>query len=204
MSQATVLALIDDLAGTRSDTASLAEAAVRLRYYTDLIYENGLLRERDCDASYVAVTRGTGDYAYPSIAIRPLVILYDNRHLRPTMRRGLEAYDPAHRDRQGRPAAYTTQDQAQRAIRLIPVPDVDGQAVGTLDPLVDPEFPGNNLTFVYTATVDDVAPEDELWMALDVLAREFGHESDHYDPQYAKLARQLATMLRSMVGADAP
>jgi len=204
MAQTDVLALIDDLAGTRSDTASLAEAAARLRYYTDVVYENGLLRERDCDASYVAVTRSDADYALPSTAIRVLALLYDNRHLRPIMRRGLEAYDPAHRAREGRPAAYTTQDEDQRTMRLIPVPDVDGVAVAALDPLVDPEFPGNNLTFIYTATVDDVAPEDELWVALEVLSREFGHESDHLDPQFAKLARQLAAMLRAMVGADAP
>jgi hypothetical protein len=204
MAQADVLTLIDDLAGTRSDTLSLAEAATRLRYYTDVVYENGLRRERDCDASYVAVTRSDADYAFPSTAIRILAVLYDHRHLRPIMRRGLESYDPAHRAREGRPAAFTTQDEDQRTLRLIPVPDVDGLAVGALDPLVDPEFPGNNLTLVYTAAVTDVAPEDELWLALEVLAREFGHESDHYDPQFSKLARQLATMLRAMVGADAP
>lgn len=201
MAQADVLALIDDIAGIRSDTVNLAEAAVRLRFYGDVVFENGLQREEGSwDAAYAAVTRGTATYTEPAAAIRTMMLLYDNRELRGATRRGLEAYDANWRSRQGRPRSYTEQDQDYGVMRLVPVPDVDGQTVGAFDPLVDPDFPGNNLTFVYTDNVTDVLAWDEMWVALDVLSREFGRESDHYDTEFAKLARQLAAMIRSMVG----
>lgn len=201
MPQADVFALVDDFAGTRSDTVVLADATARARYYADVVYEHGLNREGACDASFVATLKGTAVYTQPTAAIRTLALMYDDKQLRTTARRALEAYDANWRARLGRPTSVTTQDQDIHTMRLVPVPDVDGDAIGVTTPF-DAVFPGDVLTFIFTENVTDVLPWDEMWVALEVLSREFGRESDHYDTTLSKLARQLAAMLRVLVGYD--
>jgi hypothetical protein len=55
---------------------------------------------------------------------------------------------------------------------------------------------------VFTATADDVPAIDELWIALDVLAREFSRESDHRDATFSKTCMQLAALFRTFVGFE--
>lgn len=199
MAQADVFALIDDISGVRSDGAVLDDTTARARYYADVVFQNGLTREASTNAEFIAVTEATAVYAFPTAAIRLLAVIFDDHQLRPTLRRALEAYDSAWRSRKGTPRSWLTQDEDTRTFRLVPVPPQDGQAIGTSTPFIG-AFPAENLTVVYTENVTDVLPWDELWVALEVLSREYGRESDHHDPMFATTAYQLAQLIRAMVG----
>lgn len=203
MAQADVFGLIDDLGGQKSDGTALAEAAVRARYYADVVFEHGLVREGPTDAAYVAVIKGTSEYTMPAAAIRTLGVIFDDTQLRSTARLALESYDAAWRSRQGRPRTYTTQDEDIHVFRLVAVPDQSGAAIGVSTPFSG-AFPDGNLTFVYTNNVTDVPAWDELWVTLDVLSREFGRESDHYDPEFSGTAQKLAQVVRTLVGYVTP
>lgn len=201
---ADVQALIADIAGTRSDAnAGLADVTRTDAYYTDIVREQGLLHsEGPCDAAFVAVTAGDADYTQPAAAIRALMLLHDDRQLRPTLRRALEAGDRDWRARTGRPQAFTLQDEDSHVHRIVPIPAQSSSTIGASTPFSGP-FPASALTFIYTDNATDVLPWDELWTALEVLGREFGRESDHYDATFAKTALQLASVLRTLVGRAA-
>lgn len=200
MAQADVLTLVADLAGPRMDSVALSESARVSEYYSDVVQEVGLDRvEGSADASFIAVTAGTATAALPTDAIRMLFLAYDDAQLWPTLRRALEASDPAWRVRQGRPISYTAQDEDTRTVRLVPVPDRTGAAIGGSTPFTG-TFPDGNLLMAYTATVTDVLAWDEMWVALEILGREFGRESDHFDPEFSKQALQLAQVFRLLVG----
>ncbi len=203
MAKADVLALVDLLAGTRSDSESLATATTRSAYYDEAVSEHGLIREGAMDAEFVAVTNGTATYTFPTDAVRVLAWIFDATTLRPTNRRALEAYDSEWRTRRGTPQSFTMQDEDARTVRLVPVPDAAGQAISTSTPFAD-VFPDGNLTAIYTDGGDDHPVWDELWLALDVLSREFARDSDHIDTEFATAAGQLATVVRILVGYPVP
>jgi len=199
MAQIDVFNLVDDISGLRSDGASLDDATARAAYYADVVFEHGLVRESAVNAAFVPVVAGTAEYTQPAAAIKPLAILYDATQLRPTARRALESYDPSWRSRRGTPRSYTTQDEDVHIFRVVPVPDTSGDTIGASTPFAG-TFPDGNLTFIYTDNVTDVPAWDELWVALEVLAREFAHESDHYDQLFATTSKQLAALVRNLVG----
>lgn len=199
MAKADVITLVEDFAGLRSDAAALTDSTAIDRYYADIVHEAGLTSEGATNASFVAGVKGTAQYALPTAAVRLLALIYDDTELRTTMRRALESYDPDWRTRKGRPASFTTQDEDARVQRVVPVPDRNGATIGLSTPFTG-TFPDNNLTFIYTENVTDVLPWDELWVALDVTAREFGRDSDHFDPELSTMYQQLATVVRQLVG----
>lgn len=203
MAQVDVFALIDDIAGLRSDGANLADATARARYYADVVFEHGLVRDGPTDAAFVAAVKGAAEYTMPAAAIRTLAVLFDDTQLRPTARRALESYDPAWRTRIGRPRSYTTQDEDVHIFRLVAVPDQSGAAIGGSTPFSG-AFPDGNVMFIYTNNVTDVPAWDELWVTLEVLSREFSRESDHHDPLFAKTAMQFAQVVRVLVGYSGP
>lgn len=203
MPKTNVLALVDVLAGTRSDSASLATTATRDAYYDEMVSEHGLVREGQMDASFVAATKGDATYAFPAAAVRVLAWIYDAVTLRPTNRRALEAYDSDWRNREGSPRSYTTQSEDARIVRVVPVPAVTGDTIGVATPFSG-TFPNGNFTAIYTDGSDDHPVWDELWMALDVLSREFARDSDHYDAEFATAASQLASVVRILVGYPVP
>lgn len=199
MAKADVIALAEDFAGTRSDSATLSDATAIDRYYADIVRELGLTAESSVNASFVAAVAGTATYSLPTAAVRLLALIYDDADLRPTTRRALEAYEHDWRTRKGRPRSFVTQDEDVRTVRLVPVPDRNGETIGASTPFAG-AFPGNNLTFVYADNVTDVLPWDELWTALDITAREFARESDHFDAEVADTFQKLATIVRQMIG----
>lgn len=206
MPQADVLTLVDDLAGLRSDGAALAETAARSRYYADVVYEAGLMRERVCNAAFVATTQGTAEYTQPASAIRALMVLYDTQQLRPSGRRALESYDTDWRSNRGRPLSFAPFDEDIHVYRLVPVPAASSVVIGGTTPfdaaIGGVAFPTDALTFIYTDNATDVLAWDELWVALEVLGREFGRESDHFDLLFSTTARQIASLLRALVGYE--
>jgi hypothetical protein len=203
MAKADVLALVDLLAGTRSDSASLATTATRDAYYGEAVAEHGLIREGAMNAEFVAVARGTATYNFPDDAVRVLAWVFDAVTLRPTNRRALEAYDSEWRARKGTPQSYTMQDEDARTVRLVPVPNANGMDLGSSTPF-DGAFPDGNLTAIYTDGGEDHPVWDELWLALEVLSREFARDSDHMDMEYATAASQLASVVRILVGYSVP
>lgn len=203
MAQADVFALVDDIAGTRSDaSANLADATARARFYADIVYESGLNRETVVDAALQDATRSDAEYVQPTAAIRLLALFANAKQLRMTGRKALEASDPDWRSREGMPESYTTVDQDAHTFRLVPVPDFTS-SIGVATPFTNAPIPTGALMFLYTANATDVESEDELWVALDILGREFGRESDHFDRTFADVAHKLATIFRQLVGHDA-
>ncbi len=201
MPKTDVIALVEDLAGDRSDTSTLTDSTAIDQYYRDAVYEFGLLLDGLTDADFVATTNGTAVYTQPSDAIQVLMLCYGEVQLRPTMRRALEAYAPLWRTKRGSPQSFTTTDANIHQWRMVPIPDHDGSTIGALTPF-DAEFPADNLTFISTITADNVPLIDELWLTFDVLAREFSRESDHRDPQFAKVCLQLSILFKTFVGFE--
>jgi len=198
MAKLDVITLAEDFASLRSDAATLSDATAIDRYYADIVRETGMTGESSCNASFVAGVVATATYVLPSAALRLLTLVYDDRDLRPAMRRALETYDHDWRTRKGRPTSFVTEDEDVRTVRLVPVPDRAGETIGASTPFVG-SFPDNNLMFIFTENVTDVLPWDELWTALDVTAREFARESDHFDAVMADTWRKLAAIVRMLV-----
>lgn len=203
MAKADVLTLVDLLAGTRSDSASLATTATRDAYYDEAVSEHGLVREGAMEAEFIAVAAGTAVYNFPDAAVRVLAWLYDSTPLRATNRRALEAYDADWRSRKGSPVSFTMQDEDARMARVVPVPEAPGLALGIATPFSG-AFPDGNLTAIYTDGGEDHPVWDELWLALEVISREFARDSDHMDIEFATAAMQLAAVVRILVGYPVP
>lgn len=201
MAKADVIALVEDIAGDRSDTLNLTDTTLTDQYYDDAVYEFGARLDGIVEAEFVATVKGTAVYTQPATAITPLMLCYGDRQLRPSARRAMEAYDPLWRTRKGTPQSYMTTDANIHEWRLVPIPDRDGEAIGVLTPFTS-EFPEENLLFISTASVADVPAIDEFWLTFDILAREFSRESDHRDALFAKTCSQLMSLFRTFVGFE--
>jgi len=173
MAKADVTALVTTLANSTDDTTATGQ------YYDDIVEELGFGPTPLTSASYVAVTQGTRNYTLPTAALKTLAVFYDDTQLYLAKRQELATYDENWRTRPGPPAVAALVDTDQRTLDLIPVPDQSGDTVGGATPFTT--FPSNNLTFIYSNNASDVHSWEELPIALDILAREFGRDSDHYD-----------------------
>jgi hypothetical protein len=197
MAKADVLALVATLADSVSSATQVSN------YYDDAVYEmaNGALLEDTLsltDAAFVAIVEGTGVYTFPTALVRALAIHYDARDLLRETRRGAELYARDWRATRAQPAAYVLNDEDERTLSLVPVPDTAGQALGILTPF-SATFPAENLMFIYTEERDDVHLDEELPLTLEVLGREMARDSDHHDATMADLAKKLATLLFALI-----
>lgn len=195
MPKANVLALVSTL----SD--SVADATQVSNYYDDVVFEmaQGVFPGPSLtDAAFVAVVDGQANYSFPTDAVRVLLLHYDTTDLPKEAQKGAELFNKDWRSDRGRPAAFVVADEDRRTVSLIPIPDVDGQAIGVLTPF-SATFPAENLTFIFTEERDDVHLDEELPLALEILGREFARDSNHHDAQASDFAKQLSGLLFGLV-----
>lgn len=192
MSRNSVLSLVNDL------SRGLADQGICGHYYDDIVHEIGQ-RPIFTRATLVAVDGATATFALPDTAIRLLYVLYDDRILAPASLRELEAVNPHWRDERGTPIAYVTERENARSFRLYPVPDVASKSFIFLTGLpFGRDYP--ELAVVIVHTEDRELPDWlDLPVALDILGREFGRESDHRDPAFAEMCGQLAVLMYRML-----
>jgi hypothetical protein len=188
MARADVLSLVSSLATAQSDATAVSN------YYDRIVQEHGLQRESLTDAAFVAVVAGTLTYTLPTAALRGLAYVYDDTELVRDNKRGVEVSDELWRVRRGEPRAVLFEDEQRRQFDLVPVPSRSGASIGISTPFSG-AFPLGNTTVLYTDNAVDVRPWEELAQACEILAREFGRDSDHADAQSAQTWRQLADFL---------
>ena len=61
------------------------------------------------------------------------------------------------------------------------------------------DYPPYAVLLLHTIIVPDLLPWMELPVAWEVMAREYGHESNHRDDAIAEFSQQLADVLWGMV-----
>lgn len=192
MAKADVTSLVSSLAVAQSDTTAVSD------YYDRIVQEHGLTRGSLTDAAFVAVVAGTFNYAQPTAAIRGLTYIYDDVQLYREDKRGAEQNDDLWRIRRGEPRAILFEDQSSSTYSLVPVPSRSGATIGVSTPFTG-VFPIDNATVIYANNAVDVHAWEELAQACEILAREFGRDSDHADSQSETAWRQLADLLFAVI-----
>lgn len=192
MPQTDVLTLVSSLAVAQSNATTVDN------YYDRIVQEHALSRGTLTNAAFVAVVAGTFDYSFPTAALRGLTFIYDDIQLYREDKRGAEQIDDLWRVRRGEPRSVLFEDQQGRSFSLVPVPSRSGATIGASTPFTG-AFPIDNATVIYADEAVDVHAWEELAQACEILAREFGRDSDHTDAQSETAWRQLADFLFSVI-----
>ena len=151
-------------------------------------------------ASLVTMVAGTSTYALADDQIKILGMVYDDRWLDRMDHRALESFNPSWRDEKGLPVAYSIEDEATKTFRLYPTPDrPSGNFIFVYGSPLGLDYPPYAVLLFHTQLTPDALEFMELPLMWDVLAREFGHESNHRDDDYADFAQQLADVLWRMI-----
>lgn len=197
MSRATTITYANTLLDSLGDTTQLGQ------YYDEITMEIARGTWPDVvsmvGADFRQGVTGTSLYLFPDAAIRLLSVHYDRLQLAEASPSEADAYDREWRVTRGEPVAYTMADEADNTIRVVPVPDVTGESPTGITP-VDfgaATWPSNNVAFVYT-TNTSVHTDEEMWLALEMVARELARDSNHHDEEAAGLAKTLADLFRKM------
>lgn len=195
MAKADVVTLANVLSDSISDTTILG------LYYDDVVDEiaRGVILPDGMHsltgATYLLAEATVFQYALPTSGVRFLGVFYDTHQLAEDDPKSVEQvethwYGLAYR---GEPAVYVRVDEDQKTVAIVPAPDRDGEALGVLTPTTG--FPADNVMMFYTEVRTDVHTDEELAVALEILARELARDSDHQDADTSKLASQIATLL---------
>lgn len=195
MAKADVLQFIDDM------SLGQAESTVIDRYYTEVVEDLCQLPEGFLsDVSLVPVTKGTAIYDYPADTIDLLGVFWDDSVLRRAALAELETLDPQWRDHNGDPLVFTEADLSEQSFRLYPNPEKESKPFAPLSGLpLGTDYPSYTAAVARTRTADDVPAWLEWPVAFEVLAREYMRESNHRDPEFATLCRQVSLVLLRMV-----
>jgi hypothetical protein len=201
MSNAAITTIINDLG------VVITSNTPTNNFQDDVIFEmaRGAFGEvmPQVDASFIAVTAGTATYTLPtsSSARTPLLIFYDDFQLsRVTKDEAWSYRSDWRRTTSDKPVGYVLDPEDRTQFSLIPVPRRDGQSIGVTTPYNG--FAAENVLVIYT--VSDVAfagttyDDLKLPIALEVLSRELGRDSDHKDELASQIARSLAQFFFEM------
>lgn len=189
MSKATIKSLVSDLAFSMNDEATTEE------HYVDSI--RGLAQmDYLTEARLIQSTEGTSTYVIPDDIVRILEIFHDTSKLGREEISSLQSWNSEWRDEEGTPHSYVVEQLGKKTIRVVPTPDKSssdfsfalGAGFGT-------DFPENSLLVIHSETPSDVQDWLDLPVALDILGREFTHESDHQDIQFGALCKQFSQLL---------
>lgn len=151
-------------------------------------------------ASFLAATVATAEYTLPSAHRTPLILGFDDTEMQQSRHDEAQFFNPAWRDQQGRPLAYTFDPTHRDRFQVVPVPAQTGETIGVNTPVTfTAPFPSLNF-FVISASSDTSYAsanysDTHLAIAFEVLARELARDSDHHDPEAASIAASLANLL---------
>lgn len=192
MSKADVLALVADLGGSRCD------AGVANQYYDDVAYE--LARaSQTLEINLIPSVADTAQYAYPSDAVNLLAVFYDDKQLSRATIREMDAHSINWRDERGTPDDVVTEFEDAKTFRLAPTPDRASADFIFMGTPLGSEYPEYTCAALYQQKRDDLPAYFDLYMALEILSREFSRESDHRDLRFAQACQQLAALVLRMV-----
>lgn len=193
MSKASILALAQTFALGDGDPLTLEQ------YYDHLMDDAGRA-PWFVAASLVTMVAGTSTYALADDQLKILGMFYDDRWLDRMDHRALESFNPTWRDEKGLPVAYSIEDEATKTFRLYPTPDrPSGNFIFVYGSPLGLDYPPYAVLLLHTQLTPDALDIMELPLVWDVLAREFGHESNHRDDDFSDFAQQLADVLWRMI-----
>jgi len=197
MSNAAITTIITQLSTTATD------GTVTNSFQDDVIFElsRGVYPDvlAQVGSAFIAVTAGTARYSLPTAsgARTPLALFYDTKQLLLLRKDEAWAYDEAWRNApHNQVVGYTFDPEDRPNFALVPPPRRDGATIGGNTPTVVTAWPDANITAVYAntdltfpgTTYDDL----KLPIALEVMAREFGRDSDHEDKMMTEVCHNLA------------
>lgn len=191
--KARILELAQTLAANQADATALD------RYFDDVIFDLGAQLWLSA-VTLQQTSRGTRTYYPPANVVGVHGLAVGSRWLSSMPLHALEAIDPGWRDRQGAPVAYTFEDETTDTFSLFPTPDTSGNALSfpTGRPL-GIDYPDGALAVFHTETRTTLPDWLDMPIALKTLEMEFARESDHMDPDFAKLCGGVADMLLALV-----
>lgn len=192
MSRSDVLQLCQDLSTNQSDADAID------KFYDDVVSDLGR-GDWLVTTDVLAATAGTAQYNPVSTIVELRGVWYDDRWLYKESLRSIEALNPNWRDERGTPRAYIIEDETNLQFRLYPRPAVDSKTPGGGEEM-GLEFPEYSVVVLMTEIRETLPAWLELPVAFEILAREFGRESDHHDPTFAKSCKEISQMLLKMVG----
>ena len=169
MAKASVVQLLEligmDTAGDRVDTTT------RDRYYSDVADSLAQVLIVNAD---VAIAAQEATIVIHNDAVSLTGVFWDGTWLYKESLDWLETEDKDWRDVEGTPHSYTQENESDDTFTLFPKPDSAG-----------------TVTFLYTQRRVDLPAWLEFPMAFDVLAREFGRDSDHRDADLSAAFKAL-------------
>lgn len=193
MSKVTTLQRVQDLCVAQADAPSID------CFYDDVVFDLGR-RPWLTQASLVATTANTAVYTPPTTLVRMIEVFYDDRVLRETSHRNLEAINAQWRDQRGTPAVYTLEKEDSFDFRVYPTPEINSKDfIFLFGAPFGLDFPVYAVAIVHTETRVDLPAWLELPVTFEVLHREFSRESDHQDMAFASACKELADLLFSLV-----
>jgi hypothetical protein len=176
---------IVDLANTIGGTTG---STVSMNIYYDEIMQGLATRFNPplVETTVFTVSSGTASYSWPSTASSILAIFSSGRQILPVTRYELDAYDDGWRASTSTDSYhfYYTGEDTQRSFRLYPIPST--ASTGTL--------------IMGVASSDDVPDYMGLYIACEILKREFAKPSEHQDKQFAKAAGDVAGLFGMLIG----
>lgn len=197
MAKADVTTLVSTLSTGTADATTISD------YYDDFIQELGRPAFAGVlsltGATFVQAVDGTIVYTLPAAAVRPLIICHDRTQLGEDTQETAAALDEAWRSSRYKPLSFILSDESHRTFAVAPVPDATGADPTGLTPFDSTAPPANNFTIIHTDTGPDVHYDEELPVALILLAREWGRDSDHCDREGAQIVGQIGLALLQLL-----
>lgn len=204
MANAAVTTLINRIVGNSIST--LIDSTATDNYQHDVIAEiargafPGFLAQTD--AAFITLTRGTVEYSFPTGFRLPLMIVFDDTQLAHARFDEALNFSQDWRNTATKPVAYIQDPVDRDKFQLIPPSNYASAGVaGT--PLAPPSpWPTEALAFIgtesNTAWAESCLVDTHLALAFEVIAREFGRDSDHKDSDLAQLAKSFASVFWQM------
>ena len=165
------------------------------KYYDDVLERLGF-DKWFTQVSFVSVTAGTPTYTLDFNPAKIIAAFFGASMIYRESVAGLEALNPNWRDEKGTPQFFTSEGETVNVIRLYPEPDVtsgifsfsSGSPFGV-------DFPKSVLGLVHSDTIVDAPSWLDLPIALEVLSKEFMHQSDHRDEEFSGLCKQISDFI---------
>lgn len=192
MSQASVLALINELSNGQADL-TLAPT-----FYIDAV--NELADKLYLTTTALAgFTAGQTELTIPATVRQLMKVVYNDAELSDMTLRQLEAVDYRWRDREGKPRGYTTETETAKTIALFPTPDVSSAPYsGSLPPL-GLGYPQFNGVLLYSGFRDPVPFQLEIVIVAWILEREYSRESDHQNGDMSEFWANMKDLFYAML-----
>ena len=182
LTQDNIVDLANTIGGTTGSTASMN------LYYDEVMQGLGTRFEPPLvETTTFAISSGTASYAWPSTACSILAIFSSaGREILPVSRNELDASDSGWRASTSTDSYqfFISSEDTQRSFRLYPNPST--ASTGTL--------------IMGVASSADVPDYMGLYVALEILKREFAKPSAHQDKQFSKAAGDVAQLFGMLIG----